>query len=106
VSALVDVVVAVLLLTGAGLHLVAAVGLHRLPDVFCRMHAATKPATMGLLLVLAGTSLALGDARSVTKLALVGVLQFATNPVGGHMVGRAAWRAAPETPDPGSPPLA
>jgi multicomponent Na+:H+ antiporter subunit G len=93
VSALLDVVVAVLLVSGAGLNLVAAVGLHRLPDLFCRMHAATKPATLGLLMVMAGTAIALGDLRAATKLGLVAVLQFATNPVGGHMVGRAAWRA-------------
>jgi multicomponent Na+:H+ antiporter subunit G len=94
-----DVVVAALLVTGALLNLVAAVGLHRLPDVFCRMHAATKPATLGLLLVLAGTAIALGDLRAATKLGLVAVLQFATNPVGSHMVGRASWRATPPAPE-------
>jgi multicomponent Na+:H+ antiporter subunit G len=91
----VDILVAALLVLGAGLNLFAAIGLHRLPDVFCRMHAATKPATFGLLVVLVGTALALGDLRAATKLGLVAVLQFATNPVGGHMVGRAAWRAHP-----------
>lgn len=88
-----DAVVAVLLLIGSALTLIAAIGLHRLPDVFCRMHAATKPATLGLLTVMAGTALALGDARSAAKLGLVAVLQLVTNPVAGHMVGRAAWRA-------------
>jgi multicomponent Na+:H+ antiporter subunit G len=95
VTVAVDVLVAVLLVLGAGLNLVAAVGLHRLPDVFCRMHAATKPATFGLITVLIATTLALGDLRAATKLGLVAVLQFATNPVGGHMVSRAAWRAHP-----------
>ena len=92
-TALLDVAVAVLLVAGALLSLTAAVGLHRLPDVFCRMHAASKPATLGLLVVLLAAALALGDLRSATKLALVAILQFLTNPVGGHMVGRAAWRA-------------
>lgn len=91
--AVIDVLVAVLLLLGAGLNLIAAIGLHRLPDVFCRMHAATKPASLGLLCVVAAAAVALGDLRSATKLALVAVLQFTTNPVGGHMVGRAAWKA-------------
>ncbi|HVM19144.1 MAG TPA: monovalent cation/H(+) antiporter subunit G [Egibacteraceae bacterium] len=92
-TAVLDVAVAVLLIAGALLSLTAAVGLHRLPDVFCRMHAASKPATLGLLVVLLAAALALGDLRSATKLALVAILQFLTNPVGGHMVGRAAWRA-------------
>ena len=47
----VDVAGAVLLLLGAFLCLAAAVGLVRFPDVLSRMHAATKPQTLGLLLV-------------------------------------------------------
>lgn len=96
-SILVDGAVVVLLLAGLCLNLVAAVGLHRLPDVFCRMHAATKPATLGLLCVLAATALALGETAVTGKLALVAALQFATNPVGSHMVGRAAWQAGTRT---------
>ncbi len=87
-----DVVVAVLLVVGCLLNLTAAIGLHRFPDLFCRMHAATKPATLGLFCVLAGAALAIGEVSSATKLGLVAVLQLATNPVGGHMIGRAAWR--------------
>jgi multicomponent Na+:H+ antiporter subunit G len=93
----VAVVVAVLLLAGVGLNLTAAIGLHRFPDVFCRMHAATKPATFGLLCVLTGAALAIGEVPAATKLALVAVLQLATNPVGGHMVGRAGWNVGVET---------
>lgn len=94
---IIDALVVVLLLAGLALNLVAAVGLHRLPDVFCRMHAASKPATLGLLCVLAATALALGEAGVAGKLGLVAALQFATNPVGSHMVGRAAWQAGSPT---------
>lgn len=86
-----DVAVAVLLVVGSGLNLIAAIGLHRLPDVLCRMHAATKPATLGLITVLAGAALAMGSLEAIAKLSLVAILQLATNPVGGHMVGRATW---------------
>ena len=48
---LIDIVVGVLLLAGCLLALIAAVGLHRFPDLFCRMHAATKPATLGMLCI-------------------------------------------------------
>jgi multicomponent Na+:H+ antiporter subunit G len=92
-----DVLVAVLLVSGVALNVAAAVGLHRFPDVFCRMHAATKPATLGLLCVAAGAALAIGEIPAATKLGLVAVLQLATNPVGGHMVGRAGWRAGVTT---------
>lgn len=91
-----DTVVAALLLGGVALALLAAVGLQRFPDVFARMHAATKPATLGLLCILTGTAVHLADAGAVAKLALVIVLQFVTAPVGAHMIGRGAYRSGTE----------
>jgi multicomponent Na+:H+ antiporter subunit G len=38
---------AVLLLAGVALAVLAGLGLVAFPDVFSRMHAATKPATLG-----------------------------------------------------------
>lgn len=92
----IDVVVAVLLLGGAVLALLAGIGLLRFPDVFARMHAATKPAALGLLAVLLGTAIALQDTTATTKLLLVAVFQFGTIPVGAHMIGRAAYRSGTE----------
>lgn len=88
-----DVIAAVLILVGAGLSLVAGVGLLRLPDVLARMHAQTKPAVLGLLLVLAGVGLHLRSAGLGASLALVAAFQLLTAPVGAHMIGRAAYRA-------------
>ena len=93
---LIDVIVAVLLLGGVSLAFLAALGLQQFDDVFARMHAATKPATLGLVMILLATALRLGDSGAVTKLVLVMVLQFITAPVGAHMVGRAAYRAGTE----------
>ncbi len=91
-----SVIASVLLLAGVGLSVVAGLGLQRFPDVFARMHAATKPATLGLVLVLAGAALRVDDTGDVAKLLLVVALQFVTAPVGAHMIGRAAYRAGTE----------
>ena len=88
-----DAVGAALLLAGVALTVVSAVGLVRFPDVFTRMHAATKPATLGLLLVCAGAALVMDDGGDRTKLLLVAAFQFVTAPVAAHMVGRAAYGA-------------
>jgi multicomponent Na+:H+ antiporter subunit G len=88
-----EVVSSVLLLAGVALAVVAGVGVVRFPDVFSRMHAATKPATLGLLLVMVGSALAIADERSQTRLLLVAVFQFLTAPVAAHMIGRAAYRS-------------
>jgi multicomponent Na+:H+ antiporter subunit G len=84
---------AVLLVGGSSLSLLAAVGLHRFPDIFARMHAATKPATLGVVLVLSGAALSVSDLSIAAALMLVAALQFITAPVAAHMVGRAAYRA-------------
>ncbi len=91
-----DVAAAVLIVTGVMLGVGAGLGLQRFPDVFARMHAATKPATLGLVLVLAGAALRVEQRGDLAKLLLVVVLQFITAPVGAHMVGRAAYRAGTE----------
>ena len=91
---------AVLLVLGAMLALLAAIGLQRFDDVFARMHSATKPATLGLMLVLAGAALVISSPGAVAKLVLVVLLQFITAPVAAHLVGRAAYRAGTElSPD-------
>jgi multicomponent Na+:H+ antiporter subunit G len=92
-DAVVDVVSSALLLGGVALAIVAGVGLLRFPDVFSRMHAATKPATLGLLMVCLGAALVMDDGAHRSKLLLVAAFQFLTAPVAAHMIGRAAYRS-------------
>jgi multicomponent Na+:H+ antiporter subunit G len=93
VTVLAQILISVLLLSGCLLALLAAIGLHRFPDVLCRMHAATKPAALGVLLICVGAAATFTARGAWVKLLLVVVLQFLTNPVGAHMVGRAAYRS-------------
>ncbi len=86
----------ILMFVGAALALIAGIGLQRFDDMFARMHAATKPATLGLALVLGGAALQVPDAGNVAKLLLVIMLQFVTAPIGSHLIGRAAHRAGTE----------
>ena len=88
-----DVAGAVLLLLGSLLSLVAAIGVLRFPDLLTRMHSATKPQVLGLVLVASGLALELRDPAATAILVLVVVAQMATAPVAGHMVGRASYRA-------------
>jgi multicomponent Na+:H+ antiporter subunit G len=83
------VVSGVFLLAGAALALVAAIGVHRLPDTLARMHAATKPATLGVVLCALGAVLRLPDLSDVAKIAVVVVLQLVSAPIGAHVLGRA-----------------
>jgi multicomponent Na+:H+ antiporter subunit G len=80
----------VVILGGAVWSLIAGIGLLRLPDVLTRMHAATKPQVLGLLMMLFGVALRLRNANDITTLILVGLFQTWTVPVAAHMVARAA----------------
>lgn len=88
-----DAIAGTLLILGVLLFVLAGVGLHRLNGVIARMHAATKPATLGLVLVLAGTAIRLESSGDVMKLVLVAAFQLITAPVAAHLIARAVYRA-------------
>ncbi len=85
------VIASCLLLAGCALALLAGVGVLRLHDVFGRIHAATKPSSLGLLLVCLGAGFLVQGVTAITQLVAVVILQFFTAPVGAHLVGRAAY---------------
>jgi multicomponent Na+:H+ antiporter subunit G len=86
-----DVISAVCLITGALSCLLGAIGLLTFPDVTSRLQAATKPQTLGLLLILAGTAVQLEFAYA-SGLILVALFQVLTAPILAQLVGRAAYR--------------
>lgn len=95
-DAVVDATVWVLVLIGALLCLTAAIGLLRLRDVPNRLHAATKPQVLGLLLICLAIALSqrsvIGIVLGLLLVAPVVLMQFATAPLSAHMVGRQAYR--------------
>jgi multicomponent Na+:H+ antiporter subunit G len=87
-----DVISGVLVVAGATLALTAAVGVVRFSDTLSRMHSATKPQVLGLLLVLAGAAIRLRGDYDVGMLILTGLFTVTTAPVIAHRVGQLAYR--------------
>ncbi|BDX34569.1 Na+/H+ antiporter subunit G [Mycobacterium antarcticum] len=87
-----DVLAAVLVLAGSALALTAALGVLRFPDSLSRMHAASKPQVLGLLLVLAGAAIRLRGHPDVGMLILAGLFAVITAPVVANRVGQLAYR--------------
>jgi multicomponent Na+:H+ antiporter subunit G len=83
----------VCLVAGALLSLAAGIGVLRLPDVLARMHAATKPHVLGVLLLLVGVALRLRHPADLGMIARVAIFQLTTAPVAAQMIGRAAYRS-------------
>jgi multicomponent Na+:H+ antiporter subunit G len=81
----------VLFLAGAILGLLAAVGVLRMPDVFTRMQASTKAATLGLGCLLAGLAIQLPEVSVVIRAGSIGAFVMLTTPVAAHVIARAAF---------------
>lgn len=86
-----DVIVGILAIAGALFVLLAGVGVLRFPDLYARMHAATKATTVGIALV--GIAGAIAIDGGTAKIVLAVAVIFVTAPSAAHFIGRAAYRA-------------
>ena len=78
-----EYVTALLLVSGGTFACIAGLGLVRMPDVYIRMHAATKAGTLGTGLILAAVAIHFADAGvAIRTLAAIAFLLI-TAPVAG-----------------------
>lgn len=98
-NSLVDILSGVALAFGALLSLGAAVGMVRFPDLMSRMHAASKPQILGLLLVLVALGLQMRSWVVWPVLLLAWLFQLLTVPISAHMVSRAGYRTKHRHPE-------
>ena len=89
-NTIIDVASWALLISGSVLIIIGAIGIIRMPDVFCRMHAAGIIDTSGAGLVLAGLILQAGFTQVTVKLILIGAFLFFTSPTTTHALAGAA----------------
>jgi multicomponent Na+:H+ antiporter subunit G len=86
-----DILAGIAVLIGAFFVLTAAVGVVRMPDVYVRMHAATKTGTLGSGLMLIGVAVHSLEGDIVSRALAAVVFLIATAPVSAHLLGRAAY---------------
>jgi multicomponent Na+:H+ antiporter subunit G len=92
-QSLVTLAAAALIVLGALIALVSAIGLLRLPDVFARMHAASKAGAAGSSLLLLAVALRADDSAIWIKAAATVLFFFLTAPISAHLLSRAAIKA-------------
>lgn len=91
VTDLTDLIAAFLLLTGSLFLFIGALGVVRMPDVYCRMHATTKSGSLGAGLMLLAAAFHFEDVGiTVRALATVAFILL-TAPVGAHLLARASY---------------
>jgi multicomponent Na+:H+ antiporter subunit G len=86
-----EILIIILMAIGGALMLLAGVGILRMPDLFTRMHVATKSATLGVGCVLTAVAIFFADVGVLTRALLVVLFFFLTAPVGAHLLGRAGY---------------
>ncbi|MDR5659338.1 monovalent cation/H(+) antiporter subunit G [Serpentinicella sp. ANB-PHB4] len=91
-----DVIMVLLLIVGAFFFLVGTVGLIRMPDVFCRMHATTKSDTLGAGLILLALAIYHGISLISLKIIIVIAFVWITNPTAAHIIAKAEWNKQKE----------
>ncbi|MDQ3937636.1 MAG: monovalent cation/H(+) antiporter subunit G [Chloroflexota bacterium] len=86
-----DLLAAGLMLIGAVLMLLAAVGILRMPDLFTRMQASTKAASLGSGTALLAVALHFSELGVGVRAILAIAFIFLTAPISAHMIARAAY---------------
>ena len=69
---------------------VGVYGIVRMPDVYNKLHAASKVVFLGVLMLLIASAVT-NDADIILRAVLIGVFLILTSPVSAHVVGRAAY---------------
>jgi multicomponent Na+:H+ antiporter subunit G len=81
------------MIVGSVFMFLAAVGVMRMPDLYTRMHAATKVGTVGVIGVMIAVALHFGELGIVTRSLLIIAFFLITAPVAAHMIARSAYLA-------------
>jgi multicomponent Na+:H+ antiporter subunit G len=80
-------------ITGAVLSVIGGIGMHRFPDFYTRVHAASTTDTLCAALFLLGLGLQAGLALVTFKLFLIFVFLFLTSPTAAHALANTAIEA-------------
>ena len=88
-----ELIISAFLIIGALFSLSGSIGFIRFPDVYCCMHALSKPVTIGIASLMTGYLIFLeytGLGFS-TQGVLAVVFIIVTVPIGSHMIGKACY---------------
>ena len=91
-----DIITSALLLIGSLFMLLSAIGIIKMPDLFTRMHAATKVGTVGVSGIVLAVAVHFEQMKVAAPALLIIVFFLATAPIAAHMIGRAAYEMGVE----------
>ena len=90
---MIEIIVIAMAVVGWAFSLSGAVGILRMPDVYCRIQCSSKMITMGALPALIGLVVGEGPVSVFgSRALLVAVLLLVINPVASQALARAAYK--------------
>ena len=89
---MIDILLSLLILTGALFTFIGSLGLARLRDFYTRLHGPTKATTLGVgcLLIASAVYFSVREEGVSLHEVLVTLFLFITAPVSAHLLGKAA----------------
>ncbi|EUJ43073.1 monovalent cation/H+ antiporter subunit G [Listeria rocourtiae FSL F6-920] len=90
---IIEIIISIMILIGASLSILAAIGVIRLPDVYTRTHAAGISNTFGVSLLLfatVGYFFHTGEGFNARVLLAI-LFIYLTTPIASHLINRAAY---------------
>jgi len=88
-----EIIAVILLVCSLFFFLASAIGMIRLPDFYSRLHASGNSETLGLMLACLGLVIYEGPTLLSAKMVIVFLLVFLANPIGTHILGKAALKS-------------
>lgn len=88
---MIDIIAAFFMIAGSLFIFLASIGMIKFPDIYMRMSATTKSATLGVGLVLLATAIFFNEVGVITRAITIILFLFLTAPVAAHMIGRASY---------------
>lgn len=98
IEIILSILISIFILFGCFLILVSLLGMIRLPDVYCRIHACAKGPTLGIMFIMIASIIFFATAGGhesffYSRNLLITIFILITNPVGVHMLAKNAYRS-------------
>lgn len=83
-----ELIIAIFIVLGALLFLIAAIGLLRFKDLYSRLHAISKATSLGVFLLIIGVVLLFESWGIAIKSVLIVVFIYITSPLSAHSIAK------------------
>ena len=88
-----ELIAAIFMLGGLIFFIGSAIGMLRLPDFYSRIHASGNSETLGCMLSFIGLMIYEVPTLTAVKMAFAFLIVFMANPIGSHILGKAAYKS-------------